>query len=136
MVISTRYLWDSEVRSPLSRLMAAFLLAPLILTLGVLQFRQGGQQAAGSKLTIVPWFVLGFVMLMGVNSLVSLPDGLHDATVTLTALMLTAALAAMGLETDLKRLRQKGLRPLILGGSAWIFIATLGLGLALWATTG
>ena len=119
-----------------TKLTRVLLLAPLILTLGVLQCRQGGQRASGSKLTVVPWFVLGFVMLMGVNSLVSLPDRLHDATVALTALMLTAALAAMGLETDLRRLRQKGLRPLVLGGSAWIFIATLGLGLSLWAMAG
>ncbi|MBY5987522.1 YeiH family protein [Roseovarius atlanticus] len=119
-----------------TKLTRVLLLAPLILTLGVLQFRRGGQRALGSKLTIVPWFVLGFVILMGINSMVNLPDRLHDATVTLTALMLTAALAAMGLETDLRRLRQKGLRPLVLGGAAWIFIATLGLGLSLWAMAG
>ncbi|KZY42109.1 hypothetical protein A3731_11575 [Roseovarius sp. HI0049] len=119
-----------------TKLSRVILLAPLILMLGALQFRGGGQRASGSKLPVVPWFVLGFVALMGANSVMSLPSGLHEFMVALTAIFLTAALAAMGLETDLRRLRQKGLRPLALGASAWIFIATLGLALSLWAMGG
>jgi uncharacterized membrane protein YadS len=39
------------------------------------------------------------------------------------------ALAAMGLETDILKLRAKGLRPLILGGAAFVFIASFSLAL-------
>lgn len=119
-----------------AKLTRVILLAPLILALGALQYRGAGQSTAVPRPAVVPWFVFGFIALMGVNTLVALPVGLHDLLVTLTALMLTAALAAMGLETDLRRLRQKGLRPLVLGASAWFFIATLGLILTLWAVAG
>jgi uncharacterized membrane protein YadS len=39
------------------------------------------------------------------------------------------ALAAMGLETDIGKLSAKGIRPLILGFAAFLFVATFSLGL-------
>lgn len=54
---------------------------------------------------------------------------LHGQIVGLTTFLLTMALAAMGLETDIHKLRAKGIRPLALGALAWLFISTLGLGL-------
>jgi uncharacterized membrane protein YadS len=40
-------------------------------------------------------------------------------------------LAAMGLATDLRKVRAKGLRPLPLAGAGTVFISALGLGLTL-----
>jgi uncharacterized membrane protein YadS len=39
------------------------------------------------------------------------------------------ALAAMGLETDLRKLAAAGLRPALLGAGAWVFIMGISLGL-------
>jgi uncharacterized membrane protein YadS len=39
------------------------------------------------------------------------------------------ALAAMGLETNIQKLRAKGLRPLLLGAAAFLFIASFSLAL-------
>jgi uncharacterized membrane protein YadS len=44
-----------------------------------------------------------------------------------TTFLLSMALAAMGLETDLARLKAKGVRPFILGFSAFLFIAGFSL---------
>ena len=33
----------------------------------------------------------------------------------------------MGLETDLRKLRMKGMRPFLLGAMAWVFIASFSL---------
>ena len=49
--------------------------------------------------------------------------------VTLTTILLSIALAAMGLETDISRLYAKGLRPAVLGALSFLFIATLSLAL-------
>jgi len=109
-----------------AKLSRVMLLAPLILTLGALARRRGGK-AQGSAPT--PWFVLGFVAVVLVNSALPLPRALHADIVALTAFLLTMALAAMGLETDIRRLRAKGMRPLALGALAWLFISAFGLGL-------
>jgi uncharacterized membrane protein YadS len=38
------------------------------------------------------------------------------------------ALASMGLETDMRKLRAKGWRPMLLGAGSWLFIASFSLG--------
>ncbi len=48
-----------------------------------------------------------------------------------TTFMLTMALAAMMLQTDMRHLRARGLRPLLRGVGASIFIAGLSLTLVL-----
>jgi uncharacterized membrane protein YadS len=75
----------------------------------------------------MPWFVLGFIALVGLNSIVTIPPEVKSMIVTTTTILLTMALAAMGLETDIARLRAKGLRPLLLGAAAFLFIATFSL---------
>lgn len=109
-----------------AKLSRVIMLAPLILVLGALA-RRGGKAAHGAAPT--PWFVLGFVAVVLLNSALPLPEALQAEVVGLTAFLLTMALAAMGLETDIRKLRAKGIRPLALGALAWLFISTLGLGL-------
>ena len=77
-------------------------------------------------------FVLGFVAMIALNSIVTAPAELKAPIATITAFLLSMALAAMGLETDIRKLRAKGIRPLILGAGAWIFIGTFSLGLIKW----
>ena len=73
--------------------------------------------------------MLGFIGVVLINSVFPLPEALHGEVVGLTSFLLTMALAAMGLETNIRKLRAKGIRPLALGALAWLFISALGLGL-------
>ncbi|MDD8023658.1 MAG: YeiH family protein [Paracoccaceae bacterium] len=109
-----------------AKLSRVMLLAPLILSLGALATRRGS--AAGGRAPM-PWFAFGFIAVVLLNSVIAFPPEWQARIATGTAFMLTMALAAMGLETDLRRLRHKGLRPLALGALAWVFISALGLGL-------
>jgi uncharacterized membrane protein YadS len=83
----------------------------------------------------MPWFVLGFIALVGVNSIVTIPAEAKGILVAVTTFLLTMALAAMGLETDIGKLRAKGMRPLALGAAAFIFIAAFSLVLVKLTTT-
>ena len=47
--------------------------------------------------------------------------------VALTTFLLSIALAAMGLETDIRKLRAKGFLPALLGGLSFLFIAGFSL---------
>lgn len=107
----------------LSRVMG---LAPLILVLGALA-RRAGRDAQGAA--PMPWFVLGFIAVVLLNSVLPLPGALQRDVAGLTGFLLTMALAAMGLETDIRKLRARGIRPLALGALAWLFISGLGLAL-------
>jgi uncharacterized membrane protein YadS len=77
----------------------------------------------------VPWFVIGFIAVAGLNSLVAVPHEATKVIATVTAFLLSLALAAMGLETDVAKLYAKGLRPAILGALAFVFIASFSLAL-------
>jgi uncharacterized integral membrane protein (TIGR00698 family) len=113
----------------IAKLSRVMLLAPVVVSLGLLaRARPGGgkQQTAAAP---IPWFALGFVALVGLNSVVSVPASFKFPVVTLTTFLLSMALAAMGLETDIRKLRAKGLRPLLLGLASFLFIATFSLAL-------
>uniref|UniRef100_UPI003BAD1CD8 YeiH family protein n=1 Tax=Stappia sp. TaxID=1870903 RepID=UPI003BAD1CD8 len=117
----------------IAKLARVVLLAPLVFSLAFMRRGDGAGASAGRP--PLPWFVLGFLAMVGLNSAVELPRGLLDDARLATTLLLSLALAAMGLETRLARLRAEGLRPLALGGFAWLFVSGLGLALVLALTT-
>jgi uncharacterized membrane protein YadS len=71
--------------------------------------------------------VLGFVALVAANSLITVPAEAKVWIVVVTTFLLSVALAAMGLETDIRKLAAKGFRPLLLGALAFLFIASFSL---------
>ncbi|MGJ4927854.1 YeiH family protein [Bradyrhizobium sp. HKCCYLS2038] len=115
----------------IAKLARVMLLAPVVLTLGVLatrRARRGGHGHASAQPPL-PWFVFGFIALVGVNSVITVPPEAKMIIVTTTTFLLSMALAAMGLETDFAKLKAKGLRPLALGFAAFLFIAGFSLAL-------
>src|SRR3984885_2445066 len=85
----------------LSRVM---LLAPVVISLGLMARSTGKNDSAASASTArppMPWFVLGFVALVGINSLITIPAGTKMWIAAVTTFLLSVALSAMGLETDI-----------------------------------
>lgn len=116
-----------------AKLSRVMLLAPMVIGLGLLASRGTGKGQTKARPPL-PWFVLGFVALVGINSLVTIPAETKVWIVGVTTFLLTLALAAMGLETDIRKLAAKGFRPALLGALAFLFIA--GFSLALIKLTG
>ena len=113
----------------IAKLARVTMLAPVVMSLGYLAARQarrhGGDRSTASA--PLPWFVLGFIAMVVVNSMISIPDEARGLIVTVTTFLLAMALAAMGLETDIRKLCAKGLRPLLLGAGAFLFISGFSL---------
>lgn len=80
-------------------------------------------------LQLIPWFLIGFIAIAGVNSLGWIPDGAHPGLSTVSVFLITVALSAIGLSTDLAGFKRSGLRPLALGASLWIIVSLTSLGL-------
>jgi len=111
----------------IAKLSRVMMLAPMVIALGVMARGRGRRHGQGAARVPMPWFVLGFVALVGLNSIVTVPAGAKAGIVQATGVMLSLALAAMGLETDVRKLRAKGMRPLLLGLAAFLFIACFSL---------
>jgi uncharacterized integral membrane protein (TIGR00698 family) len=108
----------------IAKLTRVALLAPLVLSLGFLRSRRKGENRASAP---APWFVFGFLGVVLVNSVVIIPSDVKSGLIQATPFLLAMATAAMGLETDIRKLMAKGFRPFLLGGLAWLFVAAVAL---------
>ncbi|MEH2588238.1 YeiH family protein [Bradyrhizobium sp. AZCC 1721] len=117
----------------IAKLSRVMMLAPLVLAIDLLSRRDArggtGQEAAEASRRApgVPWFVLGFIAATCINSIVTIPVGLKSNLMWLTTFLLTVALAAMGMHTDLTKLRRRGFRPALLAALASLFIGIFSL---------
>lgn len=78
---------------------------------------------------LVPWFLIGFIIVAAANSVGLIPTATHATLSTASVFLITVALAAIGLSTDLAGFRKAGPRPLILGGVLWVIVSATSLGL-------
>ena len=124
---------DAGNYGTIAKLSRVMLLAPLVLALGCLAAKWGrtaetpGDNRAASQAIPVPWFVIGFIAMMLFNSFDLVPKSDKALVVQTTTFLLTIALAAMGLETDLRKLQAKGWRPLLVGAGSSLFISAISL---------
>jgi uncharacterized integral membrane protein (TIGR00698 family) len=108
----------------IAKLSRVMMLAPVVIFLGYRKRWTGTHSGKNTARAPLPWFVLGFIALVILNSLVPIPAAAKAYVVPFTTFLLSVALAAMGLETDLWKLKAKGLEPLALGLAAFLFIGT------------
>jgi uncharacterized integral membrane protein (TIGR00698 family) len=104
-------------------------------TLGRAAPARTGEQAGTALPTaallrrILPWFLVWFLAASAANSLGAFTPDARAAFSHLGLALTTLALAAVGLSSNLRELRQTGTRPLALGALIWIAVATASLAL-------
>jgi uncharacterized integral membrane protein (TIGR00698 family) len=110
------------------------LLVPVLLGLGLWLNRsraaRGAQGQQGGKLA-VPWFALGFLALVIVNSLHILPEAATSTLNMLDTFALTMAMTALGMETRIAQIRQAGPRALATGAILYVWLIGGGLAITL-----
>jgi uncharacterized integral membrane protein (TIGR00698 family) len=114
----------------IAKLARVGMLAPVVMGLAMLAARRAVKSDTSHqsrKKVALPAFVVGFVVLVLFNSAVPLTPSVHHGFALATTFLLSIALAALGLETDIRKLADKGFRPLLLGGAASVFIACFSL---------
>lgn len=109
---------DAAVVVKLTRVL---LLVPVLLVLGWREARVGGQ-----RVMVIPWFALGFLAVVALNSVLVVPEGLKSGLLMLDTLLLAMAMAALGVDTRLAKLRALGLRPLLLAAVLFFWLSAGG----------
>lgn len=105
------------------KMLRVMMLAPLLAGLGlVLARRGGGGQGKGA----FPWFAIGFLVCVGVNSLAVVPAAAVGVINDLDLFALTMAMCALGLETNLDKVRAVGPRPFVLAACLALWLAVGG----------
>jgi uncharacterized integral membrane protein (TIGR00698 family) len=113
------------------------LLVPVLLIVGLWVNRSARNAAAkgaddashAPRKLAVPWFALGFLACVVVNSLHILPEGATSTVNMLDTFALTMAMTALGIETRLSQIRDAGPRALTTGLILYVWLFAGGLGI-------
>ncbi|WP_234432580.1 YeiH family protein [Streptomyces sp. MUSC 125] len=130
------------------KLARTLLIIPVCLGLAALVRRRArtadghaGAAGSGRGLTsrvrvgrLVPWFLLGFLILAAANTAGLVPSDSHGPLSVLAVFLITVALSAIGLSTEPSRLRRTGPAPLLLGGCLWLVVSATSLAVQFLAT--
>lgn len=132
-VVGAGYGMSQEVgdTATLVKLMRVACLLPVIL-FAVTFTRATGRAGDGPRPPLLPWFAVGFAVLVAVNSTGWLPKALTQAGSSLSGWLLVASMAGIGMKTQLRELATVGLKPVVLMVGETVFLAALALALLRW----
>lgn len=109
------------------------LLAP-VLALVALAFPAPLKISGGKRVApLLPWFVVGFFVVAGINSTGIIPVQVTDFTAELSSWMLAISVAATAIRSPLGEILRTGPKPLIIGGIASMTSLVAALGFAILA---
>jgi len=105
----------------IEKMLRVMMLAPFLLLLpwsGLLGSDRDEARAAPS----IPWFALGFLVMIACNSTGVVPASWRPSLLLLDSVLLTMAMTAIGLRTDLGAMRRGGLASLKLAAALFVFL--------------
>lgn len=144
-VVATAATWHSDPAlhaAVVVKLTRVVLLAPLVAMVAVsthrahVRSRQPSSAvahdgtttvAAGRRPPLLPPFVVGFLVAVGVASTGVLPSGVEEFARTVERILLTMALVALGAGVDVRRMSRLGGRPLMFGLASWVLVMAMSL---------
>ena len=103
------------------KMIRVMMLVPVLLVLGwwVATLASSGQ---GKSKVSIPWFALGFLVVIGFNSLNLLPAAVVDVINYIDTFLLTMAMAALGAETSIDKFKKAGAKPFILAACLYVWL--------------
>jgi uncharacterized membrane protein YadS len=118
-----------QIVAPASAAPAATPQVPVALAASAAPAAGQARMSPRRVLKLVPWFLIGFVLVAAVNSTGVIPSGAHTSLQHVSVFLVAVALSAIGLSTSVAALRKAGPKPLLLGALLWITVAAASLGL-------
>lgn len=122
------YSADAGDTASIVKLSRVALLVPLLAALAAVLPKGSTSRRA----EMLPWFIVGFSVLAGANSLGLIPPLVSRAANSAANAVLTAAVTATAIRSPLAKLREAGLRPLMVIICATLAAFMAALGAALW----
>jgi len=99
------------------------LLVPALLFIGWWWAKYANNEGDGTSTSLtVPWFALGFLGVVGFNSLHLLPASWVMTLQHLDQFLLTMAMTALGMETNIDKLKGVGIKPFILAMVLFVWL--------------
>lgn len=125
---ATTYGADAGNYAVVVKLTRTLMIIPICLGLAALVRRRSTevplvQNHLSRALHLIPWFLIGFLLVATANSIELVPTSSHHSLQVSSLYLITMALTAIGLSTNFAGLRRAGARPLLLGMLLWMAVA-------------
>ncbi len=128
-VVATGYAYSEGAGdfATMVKLTRTLAIIPTVITFAFIQLRIKRKEAIAARndatelkanfsiAKIFPWFILGFLAMALIASIVTIPDSIVTGTKSVSKFLMVCALAAIGLNTSFKSMKKAGIRPMIHG---------------------
>lgn len=114
----------------LVKLLRVLMLGPVILVLGIAERRRGGAPTA-RPVALLPWFIIGFVVLAGLRSLELAPQALLAAPAVIASALTVVAMAGLGLSVDARAVAAAGGRVIVAASLSLLALVAASYGVIL-----
>lgn len=121
---------DAISPSTVTKLARICLLAPVVFYLGWMLRKKAGH-VGEAKVSLVPWFLVVFVLLAAFRTIVEVPKPTAKLVEDIDLFVLCVGMAGVGLFTDFRQIVRAGVKPILVGVGQWVFLAALALVLTL-----
>ncbi|BCN31349.1 YeiH family protein [Anaeromicropila herbilytica] len=112
------------------KLTRTLMIIPITLFLALYRMKKGTSSSSKANYSfkkIFPWFVIGFLLTAIINTSGILPSAVSTNLNSIGKFGIIIAMAAIGLNTNLKKLISNGFRPIVLGLSCWFMVSIVSL---------
>lgn len=106
------------VLATIVKLTRTLFIVPVVLIFSWIYAKKETPTQSATKINIgkiFPWFILGFLAVVGIRSIGFVPNNIVNAVSILSKFFMSMALAAIGLKTSLKEVAGVGIKPMIAG---------------------
>lgn len=114
---------DAAVATKMIRVM---MIAPFLFVLSWWLAKRHDRGSAHESKLVIPWFAVLFIAVAGFNSFDLLPESWVKALQFVDTILLTMAMAALGLTTHFGAIRQAGVKPIALGALIMVWLVVVG----------
>ena len=118
--------------SVIVKMTRVMLLAPALLVIGWFLSREQRDSDGKSTPVTIPWFAVGFVGVAAINTLDLLPQSLVNGLNIFDTFLLTMAMTALGVETNLSKFKGMGLQPIYLAFGLFCWLIAAGYFVTQW----
>jgi len=106
------------------KLTRVMMLAPLLIVLSIYLTKKSNTGKMNLSSIPIPWFVFVFIAVSGINSLDLFAANLVEAINEFDTFLLAVAMAALGIETNMNKIKNAGLKPIYMATFlfAWLLV--------------
>jgi uncharacterized membrane protein YadS len=101
-------------------------LVPVAFIAGFFVQKNNSKESRSFSNLPIPWFILGFLAVSGINSLGIIPTAITQQIVTVAYLLIGMAMAGLGLNVDLMAFKKFGTKSFLAGLIGSIMLSILG----------